>query len=344
MARSRYRQALASLAALAMLGVAAPAPLWAQGEAGADSSPLTSLRGVKLGQRSGVSCYNLGGYTTYLVADGSSTRPAVVILVHPKPTQVAPGALQTLGERFLRSYCLHGYRICPARDQSAVFLFREEGQERPSFTEEDIKNILNQSGNILAAIDWLNSCCGGSPHRVEGSKVIWRTLLATGRSRRECDFALNLLHGTPCFVEVLLHNPNIAAVADALCGRLGVELKAPARSKGNLLRKRLGVKPLACLASKHLEETISLVRVSGEDSLYRLGSVHALNRISSAPIHLPPLPPQRRADEAANTPPSRAPHTPAARPSSSENKAVKPLPQLTPAEAREAYSKLLREI
>ncbi len=375
MLSARYRQALLALAAAAVLGLTAATPLQAQQERSFPTSSralLATMRAVPAEGGGGVSCSNLNGYVTYVVSDGSSARPACVILVHPSPKKVVPGGLEALAERFMRAYKLSDYRIATAKDRSAAFLFRED--ESGSDSDWELMEALTGGDSLAPVINWLNRCCGTAPQRVEENKLVWRASVPAGGNRRDCEISLNLLRGMPCHVDIRLHNVTLPNVPEVLSRQLQLQLRPVSGNRGSMLRKRVGVKPLGYMEDVYGDGGIVLVRVAGESGLYRLGGVDALAAIREQrgkvvePI-LPELPRVLWADEMApaqgqpkspaatqtptapegdfgeeeDTPP--APGTPVAEPRASEPADLPPSPAMpTPAEARENYSRRLRAL
>ncbi len=368
MVRMWCRQVAATLAAGAALGLLLATPVQAQAGARPTGSQarLATLQAIELGGGGGVSCTRLGGWVTYLLAEGTSSRPSAVILLPPNPADVQPGELESLAERFLSAYKLSGYRIASAQNRSAAFLFRNDG---PSGGRNRGLQVMGKQGHSLASVvAWLNDVCGGTPHRVEGSLLIWRQMVPVGNHQRELEVALNLLGGMPCYVDVRLRGVNPPAVAELLSSRFKLSLEPVSGSKVSQLRKQLGTKPLGYQEGRKSEGGLAFVRAGGENGFYRLGELGVLAALreqkgaenslalprlpevlwvddmgSERPLASSPLPPETEplpgnpAAPAAST----SPVPPAAEP---QPEKTAPAGMPSPAEAREEYAQRLRAL
>ncbi len=363
MLHPRYGRWLATLAAGAALGVLLPAPLQAQqrpplGAGTISREALSTLQLVQAGKGSGVFCCKLGDYITYAIAD-HSTLPACVILIPPTPAE-QPDALDALARRFVKAYKLTDYRIVVAKDNSAAFLFREDSYSR--HREYKGLSALAAEKSPAAAIRWLNATCGEAPHRLEGTKLVWRCALSGGGNRRGMEITLNLLQSLPGYADIRLRNVNNSAACDLVSEQLRLGLKPLSGSKGSAMRKKLGAKPLGYVKEKHLAGSLALVRAGNESGHYRLGAPEALAaaRGQEEEIPLPELPQVAWVDDArpAAPEPVAAPQAPQAtlapaehnpaptRPDrAADNSApALPAPLPTPAEARQTYAERLRAL
>ncbi len=378
MASMGGRRLMATLAAVAVLGLFAVAPLQAQ-------NSRVGLRGIKtamLPTGADMAYGRLPGCEVYLVGDGQA-RPACVLL---RPTgadkggqgsragQQKPdkGALEELGERFLRAFKLRNYGITVLKDASAVLLNRDNVAVNWSYRGQQGLRALADTSSLAPTISWLNERCGGSPHRLEGSRLTWRKTITVGSSNRELEVWLDLLRGVPCYVDIRLRQVSHGKVDEVLSEQLQLQLAPVAGDKGAELRRKLGSRPMAYMEdplmrrSRRPKPGLCLMRGSGENGLYRLAETNTLQALherggreegSSLPVvnespwpseeqparpatpAAQPAEPAPGVSEHARTEPSTPPAAPAAE---TPPAAAPAMP--TPAEAREKYAERLKAL
>ncbi len=314
MLRARCRHSLATLAAAAVLGTwALVAPAQAQSTRRAGSQILlTTMEAVRLPQGSGVFYAQLPECRVYLVGDSHSARLASIILSPvAEQGESSPDELRQLAERFQRAYKLSGYSITLAEDASAVLLLREEKPYRDN-SPQALRALADRQ-SLAPAIRWLNERCGGAPCGMVGTQLRWSRIITQGNNSRELHIALDILQGAPGCVDIRLNNVALPKVADLLSQQLGLELDAVSGDKAGALRRRIGLKPLGFMEEKssrrgqQSQAGICLVRVAGENGLYRLAETATLQKLNErsakdSPAKLPEVPEATWADESAGTP------------------------------------------
>ncbi len=353
MGRAQCRRFLMTLAAAAAMGLLAAGTLPAQAQASATASSADLL--ATLGARRVapyLSCCQLGEYRVYMLAEPATSQPAAVIFEHTQPQGRQAAEAASIAERFQRVYALRGYRLVTARSGCAAFLFRE-GRYHPGkrYYEKDIFWLLKAEERLAGTLDWLNDRCGGSPHRLEGTRLVWRGEVDVRGNKRPYEVFLPLLGGAPRLVDVRLGQVPASAVRELMAKKLSLPLRQVKGITGSSLRRKAGTKVLGYMGGTDLDAGAVLVRLSTDGGFYRLALLATMREHEQAETgELPELPHARWADEqkaeseptatATPRPDEAAPESSSAPVSPPANTATMP----TPAEARKAYAERLRAL
>ncbi len=334
---------LASLAALAAPRAAAETPLRLvrQGDAEVQVTEPEAMRFLQdkhCAHLSGqLSCNKLGDYHLLRLSGAAGREPAFVILFKPGQ-QLPPQQLEAAAARYLRVCGLSGYRCHVAADGSMAMLIRNraEGTPPPAVSRQLAFEALCAKGGLYAPIEWLQALCGAGPQRLEGSALVWRLPVSHRGQKGTLELALDLLRGIPCYVELRLQGIP-ARYADELLAELAqLRLETPRRA--TQLKSRPTVR-LAGTAEEKLPSgraRLCMLQPVGNQATFHLGErakllfLYDTGRIDSTPA-LPQVESIPWADELP--PVLKAPQ-----------RAEEPAAPMSPAEARDEYTRRLREL